>query len=365
MGETPPAVFVGRYNYPNVFAGVLCSPDEAREPLDDPERWYEIGASIHDVLDFRSRMIYSRTKTNVKSWSKVIEIQQEVVQSKIPCDIEVELKRKPTLKLHFYSYSAPISTPSSIKRIRLIDNPKIPIPIEKVAGDYDLEAKDAILFLYKRNIKVSTIQKIFSSGLLGVLPQRKLVPTRWAITGVDDIISRFLIKKIKEYPLIDKPMLFSNTYLGNHYEILLIPRHWSYELIEAKFPGSVWNFKGKEVRLLSDSESYFERKSYAEETVGGYYATRLGICEYLSKIKRQASVFVVRECLPSYFAPLGVWVVRECVRHAFDKPGIRFESVDEALSTMRKRLRLKWEEVVAKSKLLKELKSQKKISEFA
>lgn len=364
IGETPPAVFVGRFGYPNIFTGVLSSPEENVNILDDPETWYEKGFQINDVLDIRSRLIYSRVKTSVKTRNKIIEIQQEIAQSKRPCDIEVELKRRPTLKLHFYLYSAPVSSPAPLKNIRLVDNPRIPRIVDKITSDYDLEAEDSVEILYKRGIKISTIQKIFSCGLLGVKPQRKLVPTRWAITGVDDIVSRKLIEKIKDYPPIDKPILFSNTYLGNHYEILLIPRQWSYELIEAKFPGSVWNFKGETIKLLSDYEDHFGRKYYVEETAGGYYATRLGVCEYLYRVRRQATAFVIRECLPSYFAPLGVWVVRECVRHAFDKPGIEFETVEEALKEIRKRLKLRWEDVERKSKLLKEMKVQKKVVEF-
>ena len=363
IGETPPSVFVGRFGYPNVFAGILSVP-ESTGVIDEPETWYEMGFKIKNVLDIRSRLVYSRVKTRVKSANKLIEIQQEIAQSKKPCDVEIELKRKPKLKLHFYSYVPPVSSPAPLRRIKLVDNPKIPKIIDKVTGDYDLDAENATMLLYKRNVKISTIQKIFSFGLLGVKSQRKLVPTRWAITGVDDIVSRSLINKIKEYQTIDKPMLFSNTYLGNHYEILLIPRHWSYELIEAKFPGSVWNFKGETIRLLSDYESHFGRKYYVDETAGGYYATRLGVCEYLHRIRRQATAFVIRECLPSYFAPLGVWIVRECVRHAFDKPGVEFETLEEALAEMKSRLKLRWEDIERKSKLLKEMKAQKTISDF-
>ncbi len=361
VGSTSPSIFVGRMGYPNVFTGILSSPEEVI--INDPETWYYLGLKIYDIVKLRLKLVYPREKINVKSFNRYVEIQQEAVQSQDPCELEVELKRRPNPKVEFYKYSAPVSNPAPVKKIRMVGNPKIPRPIEKVVDDYDLDAFSGVNILYKRGIKVSRIEQIFSSGLLGLKPQRKLVPTRWAVTGVDEMISRNMLKKIKDYDVIEKPILFSNTYLGNHYEILLIPSEWSYELIEVKYPGCIWNH-GEKPKILSDFETHFGRNKYVEETAGGYYATRLGIVEYLTKIRKKAAAFVIRECFPEYTLPLGVWVVRETARHAFDNPAKRFESIKDALNEMKKRLRIDWKHIEMKSEFLKWIKEQKRLSEF-
>lgn len=366
-GATPPSIFVGRMGYPNVFAGVLA-PSQTGEyvaNLDSPEKWYESNAAIEDILSFRSQMIYSRFRTSIKTLKeKMVEVQQMVACSRKPCEIEVKLEKKPSLQIRFDNYSTPIANPANVKDIKITSNPLIPIQVEKAISDIDLDTASAVNMLYEKEMTVSYIQKIFSSGLLGVKMERKLVPTRWAITATDDIISKNLMKEIRHFQYIDEYHLFTNTYLGNHYEILLMPRQWSFELIEAKFPGSVWNPQSGRIALHADYESHYPRKHYAENTVGGYYAARLAACEYLTKIKRQASVFIIRECLPEYFAPLGVWVCRETCRHAFDNKPVKFPTMEKALEEMQRRIKVPWNEIKKTSQLLRETRIQRILSEF-
>ncbi len=93
--------------------------------------------------------------------------------------------------------------------------------------------------------------------------------------------------------------------MGNCYLIMFLPNVWNYELFELYLPGSSWN-PSQEIRASTDYESYSGRKNYAFATAGGYYATRLPILEYLNKMKKQASVLVIRIETPSYWASLGV-----------------------------------------------------------
>jgi hypothetical protein len=85
--------------------------------------------------------------------------------------------------------------------------------------------------------------------------------------------------------------------------------------------------------------------------------------EYLERIKRQAAVLIVREVLPSYEIPLGIWQMRETVRGAFSQPYERFDSVEQAIKKMSERItvRDRWK---FKSKLLKKSREQKKITQF-
>jgi hypothetical protein len=193
--------------------------------------------------------------------------------------------------------------------------------------------------------------------------ERKLVPTRWSITATDSIISNMLIDRIRTYQELGELRLFSETYLGNRFEILLMPGVWSFEMIEAKFPGCVWNLLGKGVAVYSDFESYWGRKEYADRVGGAYYAARLACCEYLHRIKRQASVLVLREVYRDYYAPLGVFVIREGCRGAFKRGYVAFSSLEEALSVLTQRLRLgrTWQRA---SKLLRVQTTQRPLKDF-
>ena len=66
-GASPPEIFIGRYNYPNINAGIL-SPDffGDTEELSMPEIWHEKNFSIEDILKRRTKLIYGRFKTHIK-----------------------------------------------------------------------------------------------------------------------------------------------------------------------------------------------------------------------------------------------------------------------------------------------------------
>ncbi|MCK4968645.1 MAG: hypothetical protein KAS12_06320, partial [Candidatus Aenigmarchaeota archaeon] len=224
------------------------------------------------------------------------------------------------------------------------------------------KATDAIDYLYKKHTDEGNITKLFSIGLLGEEKQRKLVPTRWAITAVDDAIGKQLTNKIKQNPLINKPIFFKENYAGNYFWIVLFPKNWSYELIELWHPQSVWT-QGTTVNFSSDFENYFGRKNYASNTQGAYYAARLAALEYLEKIKRQASVLIVREILPAYFAPLGVWVIRETVRGAFNEKPTDLSNTD-VVNLIENELMHKKSNWQNKSQILTQIMKQKSIVDY-
>jgi len=184
---------------------------------------------------------------------------------------------------------------------------------------------------------------------------RKLVPTRWSITAIDDSLAKEKLKKIRLYPEIKDIEVFNSEYLGNHYEFLLLPEKWSFEVIEISIKNmSVWH----------DHESFFQRKTYADNVAGGYYAARLPVTEYLERIKRQASIIVMREVRPEYSAPLGVGILRQCVRSAFEKQPKKFSLSSEAFHDIQSRLRIKIDNFLNKSIILKNYGMQKKLSNF-
>ena len=367
FGTSPPSVFVGRFNYPRVNVGILSPPIEVNnaEKLDSPETWYKEQTTIRDILDYRSEMINSRTLHNVKrTKGNLLEVMQELTMSKKPADIEVWLKSKPKFKFSVSNFSPPIGNPAVIKSAKIAENVKVSRKVDKAISDTDLKAQSAVSFLYKHKIPISKIEKIFSVGLLGLPFQRRLVPTRWSITGVDDIIGKSMRNQVKSYQELSEVQVFHNEYIGNHYEIILVPGAYEYELIEMKKPKSVWNPYGKYSAIYSDYESYWGRKKYAPSTGGAFYAGRLSVLEYLEKIKRQATILIIREVLPAYYVPLGIWQMRETIRGAFKNKPEKFNSFNEALRKVSTRISTPMNKILKKSKLFQKIKEQRRIKEF-
>jgi len=366
-GTSPPSVFIGSNNYPKVFMGILSPPEQKENAyiLDSPERWYQQKSSLDQILNFRGQLIYSRFQSSIKRPSgKLIDVMQELAMAKKQADVEIELKKKPKFRFEFDSWITPIGNPAPIEKAELIENPKVERNVDYLVSDVDIKADNAVRLLYKSQIPVSRIQKILSAGLLGVQIQRKFVPTRWSITAVDDILGKNLMKNVRDYPELNEIRLFSNEYLGNHYEILMIPGIYQYELIETKLPKSVWNIFGTTPAINADYEPFFGRKTYADQTAGAFYAGRLAVLEYLEKIRRQASILIVREVRSDYFAPVGIWQLRETVRDAFNKPFEKFDSINDGIKRIAERLVIK-DKWVSHSKLLKTIKEQKKITQFS
>ena len=194
-GSSPPEIFIGKYNYPNVFAGIL-SPAEFGETeyLSLPESWHEQCASIQDILGYRSRMIYSRFSANIKtikttsSSGRFVDIMQEIAMADKHVDASFELEKRPIVRVDLDGHNAMIGNPAPLKSAKLESNPHVEKKVDYLASDGDVKSSIAINELYGAGIKVSNIIKVLSAGLLGMRTNRRLVPTRWAVTATDDTI---------------------------------------------------------------------------------------------------------------------------------------------------------------------------------
>jgi hypothetical protein len=277
--------------------------------------------------------------------------------------MEFKLEKKPTIRFHAETRMPIIGNPAPLKAVRFTENIKVERKVDYLVNDTDVKSRVAMSEMHDSGINTSSIIKLLSAGLLGEKKNRKLVPTRWAITATDSNLSELMLKDIRYYPLVLDYLLFNAEYLGNHYEIILIPATFSYEVLEAKMSGSVWN-PSEELSFMIDYENWYGRKDYAENVAGGYYAVRLPTAEYLSKIKKQASVLVMRECRPEYWAPCGVGILRQCTREAFSKTPEKFSSLQEALQAAQTRMRLPTLEFTKRSSLVKEFNTQRKLSSF-
>ena len=380
FGPSPPSVFVGSYNYPSLSAGPLIPPsidlpelefseasDVLREKviknpgfLEDSRLWHDL--KMQDVITMRTALVRANTTfkpSDAKTDNPLLQKAQELALSSKPVDTEAWFKKPIVSDLKFDSLMMPMGPSGQVKDFNITENPKVPNAVDRLVYDTDALAKDAVLELYGGNVSSEQITRLMSIGLLG--RDRKLVPTRWSITAVDDMAGKELIQRVKDYPHLREITLLSGTIFGNHFEILLLPGSFSFELLEIWLPHSIWN--GQKTYIGQDHEDFYGKKTYSN-LAGGYYAARLPVLEYLDLIKRQAAIFAIREIDQSYWAPLGVWVVREAARTAIGNQKKIFDTKEEGLADLSQRIitpRTDWEK---ETKMLYNQAVQTRIDSF-
>jgi hypothetical protein len=363
-GVSPPSVFIGRIGYPNVYVGPLVPPvHEDTSIYDLPEQWF--GRSIDEIVGFRSLLIRGKHRVHVQKFSeagKILEQTRDLALAENSVDTELNLTKKPRGSIFMDDAVQPFGPSAPIKDLR-VGNARYEHRIEKAYYDTDLRATQAVLELYDRGVMVTKIQKAFSVGAFGIEKNRRLVPTRWSITAVDDIVSKNLAETVKTFPEINEYRVYESVYLDNIFEILMIPAQWSYESMEAWYPGTVWNPHGRNTAIFSDWEGNNGRTTYAE--IGGcYYSARLAVCEQLIKERRQATVIVLREARPGYIMPVGVWQVRENVRNAMKHVPYKYNTLNEALNRISSRLEIPLKRWINQGSLLKNILYQRRITDY-
>jgi DNA repair protein NreA len=370
--SSPPSIFIGsKLRYPLVNVGII-SPlerDENAWLYDDAEYWAQNNFGINDVINLRNSLLNSRfqsqvsdTRSNSSAGKKFVEIAQEIAIASKPVDVEIELKNKLNLDRKRDRVLMHQGMRGNLKQAKITSNVKVDRRVDKVIND-EMKAVEGMQYLSKNNFSEYTLAKILSVGVLGLKKNKRLVPTRWSITATDDTLGKNLLKQVRDYKWIENYELFFGEFLGNCYLIMLFPNVWSYELFELYLPRSSWN-PSDEIKASTDYENYFGRKTYASNTVGGYYASRLPIIRYLNDIKRQAGVLVIRIETPSYWAALGVWVVRESVKKALKK-NMKFDSKEELMNSVKKIGQIKFnfdvQSILDKSLLLKQISTQRNL----
>ncbi len=266
--------------------------------------------------------------------------------SSAPVGAEVSFLKPPRGKLQFDGVLSPSGPSGALKEREITTNPAIPRKVDRIVEDRDAGAAQSVGELYLSGIGTEHISRLLSLGLLG--KRRKMVPTRWSITASDDMIGRQLKDSVLDRPLVSDYYLYSGEDLGNHFEILLLPRPFAFELGEIWMPRSVWAIDGF---IGSDREDARPKKEYSS-LAGGYYAARLAVLESLAGQGRQAAVLAVREISEAYWAPLGVWVVRDVARKAMGALPQRFGSLSEALAEMKMRIKTPASQWLKASELL-------------
>ena len=340
FGSSPPSIFVGERGYPKVRVAPLVPPIEGdTSSLDSPLKWENV--TLEEAIKRRAMLVMGERVCNVKTSLDF----DGLVMSVKPVDAEMVLSKKPVLKIDLSDISAVVNPKAELEKLKVVGNPKVPKAVDKIVGD-DIKAQKAIVDLYEKGFDEYYIIRLLSAGLLGI--DKKLVPTRWSITAVEDTIGEHLKREIVDYKPIDRYEVYRAEFLGNVYTILMIPSAYAFELLEVWLPKSLFGFSG----VLRDYE-FFKKRGYANETLGAYYSARLSVLEFLRERKRQAKVVVFREVTEDYYAPIGSWQIRVGVRKALrNRVGI-FDDLSSALSFLRNLLRHRLEDYLERSIVLK------------
>ena len=347
MGGAP-SVFVGAHGYPKVTGGPLLIGES-----DNPEVWVEKAYTIDDIVGVRSRTI----RGNSAGASRGADAMQEIALSAIPLDVEVAFTRPVAFDLRFDGTIAPVGLSGDMKKINVLDNAKTPRPVDRAVSDTDLLASDAVWDLYRDGIGVHQVSQLLSAGLLG--KQRKVVPTRWSITAVDDMLGKAGRAAISHNSALDQYLVFTATLHGNTIVCILTPGDFRYEMIEHWQAGSMWG--GQTGSIMTDAESRKGKSGYSP-IAGAYYSARLAVLDYLRIAGKTARAIVIRSVAGSYWAPLGTWVIREAARQAMAQPPVVFEDLTGARAYAAAILGTDaWE---SHSSLLQEIATQKNLFDF-
>ncbi len=310
-----PSVFIGSFNYPDMHGGPLLINDS-----DNPPDWLAHNLGMEDIVGIRARTIRGNSALHAVSGNL-----QEIALSTIPLDVDVTFEKPVTFSLNFDGTIAPVGFTGSVKKIDILGNARVERVVDRITSDTDIIATDACVALSESAIDVYQISKLMTAGLLG--KRRRFVPTRWAITAVDDTLSIHLKKEIARYPPIEEIRLFTGEIFGNRIICILVPGDWKYEMIECWGRQSLW--AGEEEVIVQDREG-MTKKGYSPIS-GAYYSARLAAGEYLKNVRRSARVIIIRSISRDYWAPLGTWVIREATRKAMTNPFITCESLQTAV----------------------------------
>lgn len=340
-------VFVGSYGYPYVSFGPLAALEE--RPVGVKSLY---GKPYPEIIKTRSSMV--RGKQFSTESKRMKTDMQEVALSVRATDVEMKFTKKPTMAVRFSSLVQPMGPSAPLFSFKQAENPKIPKKVDQVIGD-NLLAAEAVSELMGSRFDNYYITNIFSTGALGKEENRKIVPTRWSITALDDIIGKQRMEKIRNFEKqINDFLVFEHKNYDNHYCILMMPGNWEFENFESWSPKSVWAMGSNHTVTTEEYEPFGGRTTYADKQVGGYYASRFSIVEYLEKIRRQARVVVFREIGEGYMVPLGVFQVREGVRSALEKRPRIFSTLPEAFTYLSTILNVSLNRYKKSSKILRQ-----------
>lgn len=345
------SAIVGEKNYPNLKIHNISTEDVSNSFLKTSEI---VKKDYSEIVKLKAKNILGSTEqTYVKKFDD--RINQEISDI-YKAKFEVEFNSKFDKELKFdkvlvNKVSGIVGSKNSLVSLKANSNISTSKQIEKYTQT-DIRSKEAVISLYERGVNEHQIINLLALGSFGVTLNKKLVPTKWAITAFDQIIEKYLHSKLVKYNSIEKFEVYYHKDKGNSFVIVLLPDIFLGEVVEA------W-----ENVVERDYCDFNNKLDKAEpECAGGYFATKIGIFESLNERKRQAQ-FVSLRFIKDYELPLGVVFVRECVRLAMKNKVFSCSNLDDVKKFLFEKYNVHYN-LFSNSKLLVERKVQKRLKEF-
>lgn len=351
-GSSPPSVFIGSWNYPQVFAGPLVTPFHGDTAImDTPENWISGNKTQEEIIRYRLGLVRGKRMIDAADLdTRFVEQLQEISLSASSVESEVAFNSIPT-GTSFSEEHTPFGPSAEIERFET-EGGRWNRNLEAVFYDTDLPAADAVMDLHKNGVPFSNIQKAFSVGTMGRSKGRHLVPTRWSITACDSTIADRLLTDVKKNTVIDTWRVHEFSSLHNNYAVILMPTGWQYEWSEAFL-----RVLGNEELVFSDHEGRKKKTTYSP--LGGcYYSCKMAVLEALARQQEQAGAIILREARKGYI-PMGVFNVRENVRNAMNQPASEFEDIRSALAHIGNRFTLPVQRFIDEGELLRTMTRQR------
>lgn len=342
---------VGEKSYPNVKTHSISnfSPNNSFfKTADIVKKDYSqiIKLKAKNILGSTDKSYIKKTNTRVNQELKDIYKSKKAIE--FSSKFENELKFD---KILVSKVSGIVGSKNELIELHANQNTQTSKQIEKYTQT-DIKSKQAIISLYEKGVNEHQIINLLALGSFGVEINKKLVPTKWAISAYDQTIEKYLHKKIINYKLIENFEIYKIEDKGNNFVIILLPHEFSCEIIEQFDNTLERDFVGFNNILKKDEP----------ETAGGFYATKLSIQENLQKRKRQASFISIR-IIKDYDMPLGVVFVRECVREAMKNKLFQTSKFDELEEYLKNKFNNHYNYFKI-SKVLQEISKQKKLRQF-
>jgi hypothetical protein len=211
---------------------------------DNPKDWY--GWNFDQIVRARSMQVRGQSKIGVgeaalpkspgmgrsPSLPRMLVDSQEAAMSFSSVDVEMHFTKAPSLAVEFHRINQPMGPSAPFDKFTLADNSKIPSKVDELVEE-GVKANAAMNELALAGFDEHYLTRLLTAGVLGQKKSRKLVPTKWGITAVDDTLAKNHMKNIREMKQGDSFLLFFNEYLANRFSILLMPGSWEYEGFEA------------------------------------------------------------------------------------------------------------------------------------
>ena len=345
-------VIVGEKNYPNLATHNISNDNKIssyKNSSDIVKKEYD------NIFKIKARNILGSTNpVHVKNTSNRIQDEiRDIYKAKNIVNFSSNFSKELTFdKVVVNKVAGIVGSKNDLISLNSTENTQTSKQVEKYCVE-DIKSREAIISLYERQVNEHQIINLLALGSFGISINKKLVPSKWAITAYDQTIEKYLYKKILNFKLINEYEIYSYLDKGNFFVIILFPDNFAANIIET-FPGAVeQDYVGVDNKL----------KKAEPETAGGFYATKIAVNEFLVSRKKQASYLTIRIIKDSEI-PLGVVFVRECVRQALSKNALFCTSNKSELD---KYLYENFKEhfvYYLKSQILLEQKKTRKLSEF-